>query len=114
MLLLSRYIKIIQKFLRRCQKLSHGFAFECYYCGKFFARADKQKRHIENCSGVPGIIYNFNNKNLITFEDNVKSEGDMPMAMYSAFETTVPTDNCFDLEPKKTFVMSYETRLVCY
>ena len=27
------------------EKLLHGFAFECYYCGKFFARADKQKRH---------------------------------------------------------------------
>ena len=101
MLLLSRYIKIIQKFLRRCQKLSHGFAFECYYCGKFFARADKQKRHIESCSGVPGIIYNFNNKNLITFEDNFKSKGDMSMAMYFDFETTAPTDNCFDPEQKK-------------
>ena len=33
-------------------KVSHGFAFECY-CGKFFARADKQKRYIENCTGVP-------------------------------------------------------------
>ena len=35
-----------------------------------FARTDKQKRHIENCSGVPGIIYNFNNKNIIRFEEN--------------------------------------------
>ena len=26
------------------EKLSHGFTFECYYCGKFFARADKQKK----------------------------------------------------------------------
>ena len=29
------------------KKLSHGFAFECYYCGQSFARADKQKRHTE-------------------------------------------------------------------
>ena len=92
----------------------HGFAFECYYCGKIFARAGKQKRHIENCFGVPGIIYNFNNTNLISFEDNFKSKGDMPTAMYFAFETTVPTDNCFDLEPKNMFVMSYESGLVCY
>ena len=81
-------------------KVSHGFASECYYCGKFFARADKQKRHIENCTGVPGIIHNFNNKNLITFEDNFKSKGDIPMAIYFDFETA-PTDNCFDLEQKK-------------
>ena len=50
------------------QKISRGVAHECYYCGKFFASSDK-KRHIENCSSVPGVIYNFNNKNLITFED---------------------------------------------
>ena len=85
----------------------HGFAFECYYCGKFFARADKQKRHIGNCSGASGIIYNFNNKNLITFEDNFKSKGDMPMAIYFDFETTAPTENCFNPEQKKMFVMSY-------
>ena len=89
------------------KKLSHGFAFECYYCRKYFVRADKQKRHIENCSGVPRIIYNFNNKNLITFEDNFKSEGDMPMAMYFDFETTAPTDNCFNPKQKKMFVMSH-------
>ena len=79
----------------------HGFASECYYYGNFFARADKQKRHIENFSGVPGIINNFNNKNLITFEDNFKSKGEMPMAKYFDFETTARTDNCFDPEQKK-------------
>ena len=87
-------------------KVSHGFVFECYYCGKFFARADKQKWHIENCTCIPGIIYNFNNKNLITFEDNFKSKGDIPMAIYFDLETTAPTDNCFNPEQKKMFVMS--------
>ena len=82
------------------KKLSHGFAFECYYCGKFFVRADKQKRYIENCSGVPGIVYNFYNKNLITFEDNFKSKGDILIAMYSDFEATAPTDN-FQSRTKK-------------
>ena len=66
----------------------------------FLARADKQKRHIENCSGVPGMIYNFNNRNLINFEDNFKSKGDMPIAMYFDFEATAPTNNCFDPEQK--------------
>ena len=83
------------------EKLSYVFVFEYYYCGKYFARADKQKRHIESCSGVPGIIDNFSNKNLITFEENFKSKGDMPMAMYFDFETTAPTDNCFNPEQKK-------------
>ena len=88
-------------------KISHGFAFECYYCGKFFARGDNQKRHIENCTGVPDIIYNFNDKNFITFEDNLKSKGDIPMAIYFDIEAAAPTDNCFDPEQKKMFVMSY-------
>ena len=50
---------------------------------------------------MPGIIYNFNNKNFITFEDNFKSEGDMLMAMYFDFEATTPTDKCFNPEKKK-------------
>ena len=50
---------------------------------------------------MPGIIYSFNNKKLITFEDNFKSKGDVLMTMYFDFEKTAPTDNCFDTEPKK-------------
>ena len=50
------------------KKLSHGFAFECYCCGKLFVRAHKQKRHIENCSGVPGINHSFNRKNFNYFQ----------------------------------------------
>ena len=42
------------------KKKSHEYAFECYYCGKFFAQADRQNRHIESCSVVPGVLYNFN------------------------------------------------------
>ena len=70
----------------------------------FLQELPNKKRHIENCSGVLGIIYNFNNKKLITFEDNFKSKRDMPMAMYFDFETTPPTDNCFDPEQKICFL----------
>ena len=85
----------------------HGFAFECYFCGKVFARADRQKRHVENCSGIPGIVYNFSNQNLVTFEDNLKYKGDLQMVIYFDYETTTPTDNCFDPEQKEMFVVSY-------
>ena len=61
------------------KKKSGGFAFECYDCRRFFARADKQKRRIQNCSSIRGIVYNFNNKILIIFEDNFKSKDDIPM-----------------------------------
>ena len=72
----------------------------------------------DSFTGVPGIIYNFNNKDLITFEDNSKSKGDIsmekgdisplgdiPMAIYFDFETTASTEYCFDFE-QKMFVMS--------
>ena len=34
------------------------------------------------------------------------------MAIYFDFETTAPTDNCFDLEQKNMFVMSYVLVLI--
>ena len=56
---------------------------------------------------VPGVIYNFNTKNLISFQDNFNAKGDLPFVLYFGFETTAPTDNCFDPEQKKMFVESY-------
>ena len=52
--------------------------YECYYCRKFFLRQERQKRHKENCSGVPRVIYNFNTQSLINFEDNFYAKGDLP------------------------------------
>ena len=43
----------------------------------FLQELTNKERQIENCSGVPGIIYNFSNKNLTTFEDKFKSKGDI-------------------------------------
>ena len=92
----------------------HGFANQCYYCGKLFARSDKQKQHMEHCSGVLGIVYNFNNQNLVTFEDNLGYKGDLPVIAYISLETTASTDSCFDPEQKKMFVVSYVIILVSY
>ena len=44
--------------------------YQCYYYNKFFTREERQKRHTESCLGVPGVIYNFNTKTLISFQDN--------------------------------------------
>lgn len=71
-----------------------GFAYYCCYCQKFFARNNRFKNHIDSCSGVPGIVYNFHTQNLITFEDNLKNRGDLAMTFYFDLETTAPTDNC--------------------
>ena len=83
-------------------KTKHGFgSYECYYCRKFFLRQDRHKRHVENYAGIPGIVYNFKTKNLITFQDNFDAKGDLPFVMYFDFETTAATDNIFDPEQKK-------------
>ena len=113
MLLFDWFIKSQQKFLWNCRKSFSKYAFECYYCGKFFALADKQKRHIESCSGISGVVYNLSNQNSVTFEDNFKSKGDLPFALYFNFETIAPADNCFDPEQTKMFVVSYAF-IVCF
>ena len=64
MLLFARYIESLKKYVQQGEKLLHGFAYQCYYCGKFFATSDRQKQHMEHCSGVPGIAYNFS-KNIL-------------------------------------------------
>ena len=57
----------------------------------------------------PGInsAENFNTKNLISFQDNFNAKDDFPFVLYFDFETTAPTDNCFDSEQKKIFFVSY-------
>ena len=81
--------------------------YQCYYCNKFFILETRRKIHMENCSGRPEVVYNFNNENLISYQDNFLAQGDIPFVVYFDFEITAPTDNCLDLEQKKMFVISY-------
>ena len=75
--------------------------YQCYYCNKFYIDKQHHKRHLETCSGKPGIIYIFNNQCLMSYQDNFKNKGDLPFAIYFDFETTAPTDNQLDPEQKK-------------
>ena len=61
-------------------EISHGLGYEGYR--KFLARSEKHKKHMESFSGVSGIVYSFNNKNLVTFEDNFGAKGDLSMAIF--------------------------------
>ena len=81
--------------------------YQCYYCNKFFIRLKRQERHSKNCSGIPGIVYNFNNQNLISYQDNFNAKGDVPFVTNFDFETTAPTFNLADPEQTKMFVVSY-------
>ena len=61
---------------------------------------------MKNCSGVPRIIYNFNTQSLIAFEDKFHAKADLTFVICFDFETTAPTDNCFDPEQKTMLVVS--------
>ena len=74
---------------------------QCYYCNHFFISEIKQKGHVKNCSGKPGVIYNFNNQSLISYQENFRAKGDFPFAIYFDFEAAAPTNNCLDPEQKK-------------
>ena len=77
------------------------------FCNKFFIEQAKQERHSKNCSGIPGIVYNFNNQNLISYQDNFNGKGDVYFVAYFDFETTAPTFIFEDPEQKKMFVVLY-------
>ena len=59
---------------------------------KFFIRKIRQEKHTSSCSGQPGVVYSFCTQNLVSFEDNFGSKGDLPFSIYFDFETTSPSD----------------------
>ena len=89
------------------KKIRHGTAFQCYFCSNYYGRRDKFDRHIENCTGRPGFVYNFNIQSLLMFEENLKFKCDIPLTACIDFETTAPTDDCLDPENKKMSAVSY-------
>ena len=81
--------------------------WECYYCSTYFDHQTTFDKHIKNCSGKPGLIYDFNIQNLVSFEDNLKHKGDIPLCAYADFETTAPTDDYQNPENRSMFAVSY-------
>lgn len=39
---------------------------------KYFRWKDRFDRHFQSCAGIPGVFYKFQNRNLVTFQDNLK------------------------------------------
>ena len=79
----------------------------CCYCSNYYGRKDEFDRHFENCTGLPGYVYNFNTQSLLKFEENLKYKGDIPLVAYIDFETTAPTDECLNPKKRKMFAVSY-------
>ena len=89
------------------EKLRSGYAFQCYFCGKFWTRQHRIDKHMKHCVGKTGFVYNFQTRNLLTYEENIKLKRDVPLTAYIDFETTAPTDCCLDPESNKMNVVSY-------
>ena len=58
--------KVLYNETLKWDKLRSGFAYECYFCGKFFIRQKRLDGHLKNCVGKPGFVYNFQMRNLLT------------------------------------------------
>ena len=54
----------------------------------FFAIKGRYKKHRKCCIKMPGILYKFENQNLVMYGYNLKFRGDLPFAAYFDFETT--------------------------
>ena len=81
--------------------------YEYYYCSNFFAWKRDFDKHIKICSGKPGVVYDFNIQNVVTFEDNIKYQDDINLCAYADFETSAPADDCLNPENKIMFAVSY-------
>ena len=81
--------------------------YECYYCSDFFLIKSKFEKHIRVCGKKPGVLYDFNLQNVVTFEDNIKYKGDIPFYVYADFETTAPTGDYLNPESTAMFAVSY-------
>ena len=104
----SREINLAFRFtFSEGEKMIHGTAFQSFYCSKYFGRKNMWERHLQNCTGRPGFVYNFNTRSLLTFEENLKCKCDVPLTAYIDFETTTPTDDCPDPENSKIYAVSY-------
>ena len=64
------------------------------------------EKHNKVCAAKEGIIYTFDNRKLISFQDNFKFLGYVPFTVYFDFETT--TDDVVFLDPKMFLVSYYQ------
>ena len=81
--------------------------YECDYCSNFYAWKRDFEKHIKVCASKPGVVYDFNLQNVVTFEDDIKYKGDIPLRVFADFETTAPTDDCLNPENKSMIAVTY-------
>ena len=43
------------------EETRHLRAFQCYYCIAYYNKKPRYQQHLEKCSGIPGVVYDFAN-----------------------------------------------------
>ena len=94
-------------YLKGTHERSAETLYECFYCNEFWITKSRYEKHLRVCGKKPGVVYNFDLKNIVTFEENVKYKGDVPFSVYADFETSVPTGDHLNPENKQMFAVSY-------
>ena len=94
-------------YLKGSREHSAKTLYECFYCNEFWISKNKYEAHLRVCGKKPGVVYNFDLKNIVTFEENLKYKGDVPFSVYADFETSAPTGDYLSPENKQMFAVSY-------
>ena len=99
------YRSYIGRFKNGKEEIVHYAVKQCHYCQNSFKKNNEaMKNHMTVCAGKEGIIYVFDNGQIVNFQDNFKFLGDIPFTVYFDFETT--TSNSAFSDPKM-YVISY-------
>ena len=99
------YRSYIGRFKNGKEEIVHYAVKQCHYCQNSFKKNNEaMKNHMTVCAGKEGIIYVFDNGQIVNFQDNFKFLGDIPFTVYFDFETT--TSNSAFSDPKM-YVIRY-------
>ena len=100
------YRSYVGQFDKGNKKIIYRTVRQCYCWQNFFAKNEEQmNKHVSICGAREGIIYAFENGQILNYQDNFKYLGDLPFMVYFDFETTTGGISVF-LNPTMT-VISY-------
>ena len=74
------------------KKIESEIARQYFFCSNYFSGANKFKANIKCCSKIDGMVYKFENKNIVSFQGNFKYMGNLPFAVYFDYRTTTGDD----------------------
>ena len=94
------------KFRGRNRKFDAQRTRQRHFCNNYFVKSfEKMQKHISVWSDQAVIIFSFENRQIISYQDNYSSLGDLSFSVYYHFETTnIGYGVFFD---EKMFVISY-------